>query len=392
MKNLTHVLKFVTISVAMLSLSGGLAQAQYITSPVTEAARNAPTGALTPEVSGPVAGDRIEALELRLARMEQLLEAQRTLQARQNRNQALKMKQRLDQLETQLTGMSAVAAGDAAVSGAQNAGASASSAVQPNNLSAAPLLGNDVQTRLNDVTEALRMLQAQTDELMIEMRGLSQRVTRGQADSEFRFQALESGVRRATAGISSVSDEPEVIGFVKRAAPVQGLESASATQSASAAVDVATTKLVGEGDLSVLTGFGASGRAPLDDPKKLYQRGLKDLQAGNYGGAQIDFGQMLEKFPSHALAGNAQYWLGETFYVRRQYKQAAQAFLAGYTTYAESAKAPDSLLKLGMTLTALGEKKTGCDAFAELGAKFPDAPNAVTKRAQIERKRAGCAS
>ena len=385
MKNLTHVLKFVTVSVAMLPFIGGVAQAQYITSPVTEAARNAPTGALTPEASDRFAADRVEALELRLSRMEQLLEAQRTLQARQNRNQAMKLNQRLDRLESLMTG--------SAASGAQNAAAvsPASPIAQPSGASG-NALSSDVQTRLNDVTEALRMLQAQTDELMIEMRGLSQRVTRGQADSEFRFQALESGVRRATAGISSVSDEPEVIGFVNRAAPVQGLESASATQSASAAVDVATTKLVGEGDLSVLTGFGASGRAPLDDPKKLYQRGLKDLQAGNYGGAQIDFGQMLEKFPSHDLAGNAQYWLGETFYVRRQYKQAAQAFLAGYTTYAESAKAPDSLLKLGMTLTALGEKKTGCDAFAELGAKFPDAPNAVTKRAQIERKRAGCAS
>lgn len=386
MKNLTHVLKFVTLSVAMLPFLGGVAQAQYITSPVTEAARNAPTGALTP-VASDIAADRVEALELRLSRMEQLLEAQRTLQARQNRNQAMKLNQRLDRLESLMSGMSGMT-GDAA-SGAQSAAATVSAATpiaSPNNA-----LASDVQTRLNDVTEALRMLQAQTDELMIEMRGLSQRVTRGQADSEFRFQALEGGVRRATAGISSVSDEPEVIGFVKRSAPVEGLEAASASKT-SAGVDVVATRLVGEGDLSVLTEFGASGRAPLDDPKKLYQRGLKDLQAGNYGGAQVDFAQMLEKFPSHALAGNAQYWLGETFYVRRQYKQAAQAFLAGYTTYAESTKAPDSLLKLGMTLTALGEKKTGCDAFAELGAKFPDAPNAVAKRAQIERKRAGCAS
>ena len=384
MRNLMHVLKFVMVSVAMLPFFGGVAHAQYITSPVTQAARNAPTGALTPEASDRFAADRVEALELRLSRMEQLLEAQRTLQARQNRNQAMKLNQRLDRLESLMSGMT----GDAA-SGAQSAAASVSATTptaSPNNA-----LGSDVQTRLNDVTEALRMLQAQTDELMIEMRGMSQRVTRGQADSEFRFQALESGVRRATAGISSVSDEPEVIGFVKRSAPVQGLEAASAGKT-SAGVDVVATRLVGEGDLSVLTEFGASGRTPLDDPKKLYQRGLKDLQAGDYGGAQVDFAKMLEKFPNHALAGNAQYWLGETFYVRRQYKQAAQAFLAGYTTYAESAKAPDSLLKLGMTLTALGEKKTGCDAFAELGAKFPDAPNAIAKRAQIERKRAGCAS
>ena len=81
------------------------------------------------------------------------------------------------------------------------------------------------------------------------------------------------------------------------------------------------------------------------------------MRAGAYAGAQTDFEQMLKRFPAHKLAGNAQYWLGETFYVRRQFKQAAEAFLAGYTTYQQSTKAPDSLLKLGMTLAAMGEKK-----------------------------------
>ena len=101
---------------------------------------------------------------------------------------------------------------------------------------------------------------------------------------------------------------------------------------------------------------------------------------------------MLVSFPAHKLAGNAQYWLGETFYVRRQFKQAAEAFLAGYTTYQESTKAPDSLLKLGMTLAAMGQKKTSCDAFKELAVKFPQAPQAIAKRVQIEKARVGCAS
>ena len=242
--------------------------------------------------------------------------------------------------------------------------------------------------RFNDMAESLRTLQAHTDRLLLQMQALTQRVESGKADNEFRFQALESGVRRANAGISSTSSEPEVIGFVRRAAPVEGLEtpvSTSASSSASAAAP-----LVGEGDLSTLQNFGRQPRAPLKDPKALYNRALKDLQAGKYGGAEADFASLVEAYPSHKLAGNSQYWLGETFYVRRQYKQAAEAFLAGYTTYARSQKAPDSLLKLGMTLNALGEKKTGCDALAELGAKFPDASSSIRKRAQIERKRAGC--
>jgi tol-pal system protein YbgF len=339
------------------------AQAQYVT------AREDPSA-----FGGELSQERMEALELRLSRMEQLLNAQRTLQARQNKNEAMKLRQRLESIEARLTqGFAPTNTGRAGAPATQVANTPAF---------AGDDLGIGVQTRLNDVTESLRLLQAQIDQLLSEMRAVTQRVELGHADNEFRFQALESGVRRATAGISSVSDEPEVIGFVKRSAPIESMESASAA---------AATKLVGEGDLSALTGFERS-RTPLSDPTKLYQRALQDLQSGNYNGAEADFAQLVQGFPSHKLAGNAQYWLGETYYVRRQFKQAAQAFLVGYTTYAESKKAPDSLLKLGMTLTALGEKKTGCDAFAELGAKFPDAPDAVSKRAQIERKRAGCAS
>ena len=350
---------------ALFVLSALPAQAQYVT------AREAPS-----EYAGALSQERMDALELRLSRMEQMLTAQRTVQVRQNKNEAMKLRQRLQAIEARLTGGGASFGAASASNPPRTAPQAATGAAYSDDL------GIGVQTRLNDVTESLRLLQAQTDQLLGEMRALTQRVDRSHGDNEFRFQALESGVRRATAGISSVSDEPEVIGFVKRSAPVESMESASGATA---------TKLVGEGDLSALTGFDQS-RAPLSDPTKLYQRALQDLQSGNYNGAEADFAQLVQGFPSHKLAGNAQYWLGETFYVRRQFKQAAQAFLVGYTTYAESKKAPDSLLKLGMTLTALGEKKTGCDAFAELGAKFPDAPDAVAKRAQIERKRAGCAS
>ena len=388
---------FVLISAALLSAQNALAQAQYITSPVTEAARSAPSGPLSPAVSARASDsdaplDRIEALELRLSQMEQLLNAQRTLQARQNMNEAMKLRQRMSRLETQLKTVSADAATDAATSPATGAYATTTDTIVTQGGGAVPTGNINVQSRLNDVTESLRIMQAQTDELLIEMRTLKQQLARSRADNEFRFQALESGVRRAVAGISSTSDEPEVIGFVKRSAPVEGLEAgaASAASASGTISDAAATKLVGEGDLSALEGFAPAVRTPLNDPKKLYDRALSDLQSGNYAGAEADFAQLVEQFPSHKMAGNAQYWLGETYYVRRQFKQAAQAFLAGYTTYAESKKAPDSLLKLGMTLTALGEKKTGCDAFAELNAKFPDAPDAVTKRAQIERKRAGC--
>ena len=64
--------------------------------------------------------------------------------------------------------------------------------------------------------------------------------------------------------------------------------------------------------------------------------------------------------PNDPLAGNAQYWIGETYYVRGQYKNAADAFLKGYKKYKSSEKAPDTLLRLGMALAELGQKDAAC--------------------------------
>lgn len=363
--------------VAALLMAVMPSQAQ---SPSALAPRSAPVGE-------EMAEERINALELRLAQLEQLLEAQKVLAARQQMTEAKALRDRLDALEGRLSSLPSTddlpALPAPPLAGPQampQAGTTLPAAALPIDGQAANL-----QMRYNDMAESLRLLQGQTDRLMLQMRALEQSVERASADNEFRFQSLESGVRRANTGISSTSERSEVIGFVKRAAPVTELADATAQPAAQ-------ERLVGEGDLSVLETFGQNARVALADPKALYERALGDLQAGNYAAAELDFADLLATHPAHDLAGNAQYWLGETHYVRRQYKRAAQAFLSGYTTYAASPKAPDSLLKLGMTLTALGEKKTGCDAFAELNAKFPDAAVAVRKRAEIERKRADCGS
>src|SRR3546814_14657630 len=90
------------------------------------------------------------------------------------------------------------------------------------------------------------------------------------------------------------------------------------------------------------------------------------------------------------LAGNAQYWLGETFYVRQQYEQASAAFLTGYQNYPKGAKASDSLLKLGMSLAALKKNPEPCAALGQLSKQFPEAPPHVQEAAHRESDTFGC--
>lgn len=129
---------------------------------------------------------------------------------------------------------------------------------------------------------------------------------------------------------------------------------------------------------------------PNGTPEMQYEFAIDLMKRGQYDKARAAFQEFLQVHPKNALAGNAQYWLGETYYAQNDYKRAGDAFLTGYTTYASSSKAPDSLLKLGMSLAALDNKDAACTVWGELGSKFPQASPSVVARAKLERQKAGC--
>lgn len=349
------------------------------------------------QIGGQTNGDRLGTLEMRLMQLEQLVAAQNTLTKRQRMTDLTALVERLEALEARLAGGAPIAV-TAQENTAPTNTANATNAETVSGATAEIIFG------AGQNAEAIRVMQAELGRLGEEVRNLAERYAmQSQADA-MRFAQLEAGVRRSMAGISSTSAEPEIIGVVRTPVPIDRLDGDTRPAATSDLPDKrmaalsrdnlsgSDMRLVGEGEISRTNDGQISLRAPLNDPKALYQRAYDDLRQGNYDMAEKDFSSLIEKFPKHDLAGNAQYWLGETYYVRAQYKRAAEAFLGGFTKYANGTKAPDSLLKLGMSLHALGEAEAGCDAFAELGIKFPDAPEAIVKRAEIERRRAGCAS
>jgi tol-pal system protein YbgF len=129
---------------------------------------------------------------------------------------------------------------------------------------------------------------------------------------------------------------------------------------------------------------------PGTDPVSLYNQGYGDLLRRDYASAEISFRKVVSRFPNDSLAGQAQYWLGETYYARGQFKDAAEAFLKGYNQYKSGEKAPDSLLKLGMALAELGQKDAACSTLNEFGAKYPGADVQLQGQAKAERRKVGC--
>ena len=126
-----------------------------------------------------------------------------------------------------------------------------------------------------------------------------------------------------------------------------------------------------------------------ESPEALYERSNESLLRRQFGDAEVGFSSFVSKYPDHSLAGSAQYWLGETYYAQGNFREAAQNFLHGYKNYPKSRRAPDSLLKLGISLNKLGQTQQACAAFGAIGGEFPNAVDAK-KRAQAESKRAGC--
>jgi len=126
-----------------------------------------------------------------------------------------------------------------------------------------------------------------------------------------------------------------------------------------------------------------------DTAEALYERSYESLLRRRFDEAESGFRSFLDHYHDHGLAGNAQYWLGETYYVQSDYKSAAQSFLNGVQSFPKSRKAADSLLKLGLSLNRLGQTQQACAAYAAVGDKYPKSVEAK-KRADAESKRAGC--
>jgi tol-pal system protein YbgF len=129
---------------------------------------------------------------------------------------------------------------------------------------------------------------------------------------------------------------------------------------------------------------------PAPSPRDEYDSAYGYILNGEYELAESSFKTFLANHPTDRRVGNAQYWLGESLYARSMFREAADAFLKSYTQFPDGAKAPDSLLKLGLSLQGLGERKAACATYDELVAKYPKASKQLRDRAQAEKIRGKC--
>jgi len=119
-------------------------------------------------------------------------------------------------------------------------------------------------------------------------------------------------------------------------------------------------------------GTASSGATPgVGDEQSAYMQALNSLKNGQVPQAISELEQFLAMYPQSDLADNAQYWLGEAYYVTHNYASAATAFRGVLDRYPNSRKASDALLKLGYTQYELKQYAKARATLAQVRSRFP---------------------
>jgi tol-pal system protein YbgF len=128
---------------------------------------------------------------------------------------------------------------------------------------------------------------------------------------------------------------------------------------------------------------GGGGAGSASGPKPLYDAAYQDLSRGNTELALMGFHDLLEQYPTSELADNAQYWIGESYYSKADYKQALEEFRKVPANYPTGDKVPAALLKIGYCQQNLGHHNDARDAFQELIRRFPSSEEARLAKGKL---------
>lgn len=221
--------------------------------------------------------------------------------------------------------------------------------------------GTGMVNQMLQLQAQVQQLQGQIEELQHQLRLLDDKNKAQYGDLDARLARIESGgAGAATADATQAGNQP--------AAAASGTSSNAATP-----VTAAPDK----------TASAAAG-----DPataQDAYDVAFKSIRGGNYVEASREFRHFIEQYPNHALAPNAWYWLGESYYATTNYSVALQSFQQLLNQFPQSDKAPDALLKVGYTQLELKQTAAARATLTEVTTKYPGSKVASLATERLQR-------
>ena len=244
------------------------------------------------------------------------------------------------------------------------------------------------ETRLSAIEDQMRALNGKIEQLDYSNRHLTEALQRQQDDVNARLTHLEATPAAVQPTVPAVPPPAQL-----QPAPAASPPAATATTTANGTLGAIKMQ-----DGKVVGGVNNPQSTPLPDappeatltPQEQYDRAFGFLRQANYDEAEKAFKAFVDKNPQDKLIANAKYWYGETLYVRGKFDAAAVAFADAYQQDQKGPKAPDSLLKLAMSLENLNKASDACATLDSLKSKFPNAALTVRSRADEERQKLKC--
>jgi len=239
--------------------------------------------------------------------------------------------------------------------------------------------------KLSELEEQFQILTNNFEEINFKLDKLSNRITKVQTDNQMRFRDLEkSGLDKSS---NTALSKPKKLPGSGEAQDLGGVSDSDIA----AAEQIQKTQSI-ESVSTVVTENTPRNENILPDttPEEQYKFAISFIKVGDYETAEFALREFVDINSGHRLAGNAQYWYGETFRVRQLYQDAATAYLNGYQKYPKSSKAPVNLLKLGVMLVQIGEKEQGCSMILGIKVQYPKANQSVIQKAEYEKKKFSC--
>jgi tol-pal system protein YbgF len=269
--------------------------------------------------------------------------------------------------------------------------------------------------RVTQLEEEIRKLSGTIEELNFQVLQMQEQMRKMQEDNEFRFQQLENGgtaagsaekksevppAREDTTGGAAGDTTATVAPKDNRAADAQdGTTAMPGVELGTITVDkdgnVKSTTL-GEptdpsgGGANSSDGTAVAALPSSDDPDEVYRNAYEFVLQGDYPTAEAGFRNHIDRFPADPRTADARYWLGEAMLGQKKYRDAAEVFLAANRDYPDAAKAPDMLLKLGVSLKELKQRDVACATFKEVTKRYPRTSDALRQRVKQEQALAGC--
>jgi tol-pal system protein YbgF len=253
---------------------------------------------------------------------------------------------------------------------------------------------DDAISRLNDkvrdLEDTIRNLTGQNETLTHRVQELDDKLERQRKDFEYRLCAMSAQQLGAGTGQGDPNAIPcpGAAGSTgSNAPPPSGDNAGDASRNAGTPQHLAP----GPGVLGTLPNGGTGGMAsasipPAGSTQAEFSAAMNLLAKGRNDEASAAFRGFADMHPKDDLAPQAVYWVGDIAFVQKDYGNATRAFAEVIKKYPTSARAPDSMLRLGQALIASGQKKEGCTALAALPAKYPHASSSILSQGGDARK------